>query len=79
MGTALADPRTEAVAQAADDVDCLYCAECYGPDSLTICGEAMPDDGTWCPMDCIHPSCPMCEEMWEQHVCTDIWAYVDEI
>lgn len=65
MTPTLADPRTDLVRRAADDVDHLVCPDCWTPGTPAMCGE--PDDGSWCREDCGHPTCPMCEIEWEHH------------
>ena len=67
MTTALADPRTDLVRLAADEVDHIYCGECGSPDRPMLGGEA--DTSEDCPEDCGHPTCPMCADEWDRHSC----------
>lgn len=68
MTTVLADPRTELVHLAADDVECFTCGYCWAPGLPMVCGAPDYGDGDeLCPDDCEHPTCPLCVEAWPAH------------
>lgn len=67
MTAVLADPRTELVHQAADEVDHIYCGDCGSPDLPMLCGKR--DTSEDCPEGCGHPTCPMCVVEWDRHSC----------
>lgn len=66
--TTLTDPRTDLVTLAADDVDHIYCEDCWSPGMPMLCGEPDPP-GNAHPDDCGHPECPMCMSEWDRHEC----------
>jgi hypothetical protein len=66
-----ADPRTDLVRGAADNVEHTYCDNCGSPDGPMMCGTF--DFGDECPDggDCDHPKCSMCEIEWKRHLTVD--------
>ncbi len=52
-----------------DDLDHIFCIDCY-PDlnpPASMCG--WPDDGVVCFGDCTHPECSVCREIFNRHTC----------
>lgn len=69
------DPRTEQVQDAADDVEHIYCVDCWVPGMPLLCGESTENGGEECEAgheDCRHPTCPMCEYEFERHKCPEL-------
>lgn len=71
MSTILADPRTEQVQRNADDVDHIVCAICWKPGRPSLCGmsDNERDGEDFCPEDCPHSTCPLCEVELDRHEC----------
>lgn len=73
MSTALADPRTEQVHAAADNVEHLYCWQCDPEGTTLFCGMDGSDQEQ-CPngFDCTeHPECPICRMLDDEHECPE--------
>lgn len=71
MTTAQADPRTEQIQQAADNVDHIYC-DCAP--YVLLCGKPVDPDEGECPngYNCTeHPECPLCVMADNAHVCKE--------
>lgn len=67
MTTAIADPRTEMITAAADDVEHIFCDDCWSPGKPMLCGE--PDfEGTITDY-ASGPTCPLCELALLEHRC----------
>lgn len=66
MDQRITDARTEAVRQAADDIDHLTCDDCWTDGEPMLCG-APDTGGEFCPDDCGHPECPLCVEAGDRH------------
>lgn len=66
--TTTADPRTEQIQRAADEIHHATCEDCWKPGMPMFCGQ--PDDGEdFCPDGCTCAPCPLCAELWERHIC----------